>query len=98
MVHAGCFDRSAIHDMLEESVKMKSFSHQNVLSLLGVCVDAGPTPYIVMPYMSNGSLQLYLRKEREDLLFPEEPGVDAEEDKVSSNVTASLPLSPMADT
>ncbi len=74
-----CFDRSAIHEMLEESVKMKSFSHRNVLSLLGVCVDAGPNPYIVMPYMENGSLHLYLRKERETLCYSEPV---SDEDKV----------------
>ncbi len=70
--------------MLDESVKMKSFNHPNVLSLIGVCVDAGPTPYIVMPYMSNGSLQLFLRKERDSLLFQEES--ELEEDKVRPNV------------
>lgn len=61
-------------------MKMKSFTHPNILSLIGVCVDAGPTPYIVMPFMANGSLLSYLRKERDKLLFPEEAG--REEDKV----------------
>ena len=49
---------------MEESLKMKAFHHPNVVGLLGVCIDAGPAPYIIMPFMSNGSLLDYLRKER----------------------------------
>ena len=68
----GYFDKDAIHVVLEESVKMKEFDHPNVLTLFGVCVDAGPTPYIVMPFMAKGSLLSYLRKERHRLLLSEE--------------------------
>ncbi len=46
---------------------MKDFSHPNVLSLFGVSLDAGQSPYIVMPYMANGSLLNYLKKERANL-------------------------------
>ncbi len=46
---------------------MKDFSHPNVLSLIGVSLDVGQSPYIVMPYMANGSLLNYLRKERPNL-------------------------------
>ena len=74
---AGYFDKEAIHVLLEESVKMKEFTHANVLTLVGVCVDAGPAPYIVMPYMAKGSLLSYLRKERHCLLLSER---DEEED------------------
>ncbi len=62
--------------MLEESVKMKSFDHPNILSLIGVCVDAGSAPYIVMPYMENGSLLSYLKRERPKLTIIE--GADPE--------------------
>ncbi len=48
---------------------MKDFSHPNVLSLIGVSLDAGQSPYIVMPYMANGSLLNYLKKERPNLTF-----------------------------
>ena len=48
---------------------MKEFDHPNVLTLFGVCVDAGPAPYIVMPYMAKGSLLSYLRKERNKILL-----------------------------
>ena len=59
-------------DLLSESEKMRNFSHPNILSLIGVCIDAGEAPYIVMPFMSNGSLLTYLRKERPNLTIAEE--------------------------
>ncbi len=62
---------SDINELLEESVKMKMFDHPNVLNLIGVCVDAGPSPYIVMPYMENGSLLSYLKRERPKLTIVE---------------------------
>ena len=52
-------------------MKMKQFNHPNVMNLIGVCMDAGPAPYIVMPFMANGSLLSYLRKERPNLLLDE---------------------------
>lgn len=58
---------------------MKEFNHPNVLTLIGVCVDAGPAPYVVMPYMAKGSLQSYLKKERHHFILSEEE----EEDDVS---------------
>ena len=54
--------------MLKESAKMQRFRHPNVMPLIGVCLDGGPTPLIVMPYMVNGSLLDYLRKERASLV------------------------------
>lgn len=62
---------SDITELLDESLKMKSFAHPNILNLIGVCVDAGPAPYIVMPYMASGSLLRYLRKERPHLTIAE---------------------------
>ena len=56
---------------MEESLKMKQFNHPNIMNLIGVCMDAGPAPYIVMPFMANGSLLSYLRKERSNLLLDE---------------------------
>ena len=43
---------------------MYSFKHPNVLTLNGVCLDGGPNPYIIMPFMANGSLHAYLKKNR----------------------------------
>ncbi len=53
---------------------MMVFNHPNVLSLIGVCVDAGKAPYLVMPYMANGSLLSYLRNERPNLTIADEAG------------------------
>ena len=58
---------------------MKQFNHPNVMNLIGVCIDGGPAPYIVMPFMANGSLLSYLRKKRANLLLDE----TADEDVVS---------------
>ena len=63
-----------IDDMLKESLKMKDFKHLNVLNLIGVSIDAGESPYIVMPYMANGSLLSYLKKERPNLTIAEGAG------------------------
>lgn len=62
---------------MEESLKMKRFSHPHVLGLIGVCVDAGPAPYIISPYMEHGSLLSYLRAERSVLVVKND--TDAEE-------------------
>ena len=48
--------------LLDEALRMKSLNHPNVLTLIGVCIDEHSTPYIVMPYMANGSLLAHLRK------------------------------------
>ena len=47
---------------------MHEFEHTHVLSLRGVCLDGGPAPYILMPFMANGSLLTYLKKNRDTLL------------------------------
>ena len=49
---------------MAESERMKKFNHPNVMNLIGVCIDVGEKPYIVMPFMANGSLLTYLKKER----------------------------------
>ena len=54
---------------MEESLKMSRFKHPHVVGLIGVYLDAGPAPYIVMPYMANGCLLDYLKKERSDLIL-----------------------------
>jgi len=46
---------------------MEQFHHPHVISLLGVCLDSGPGVSIVMPFMANGSLLDYLKKERRRL-------------------------------
>ena len=63
---------------MDESVKMKRFNHPNIINLIGVCVDAGPAPYVVMPFMDNGSLLSFLKKNRSELMLP----VTVDEDTV----------------
>ena len=67
--------------MMEESIKMKRFKHPNVISLIGVCIDAGPAPYIIMPFMGNGSLLSYLKKHRTELMPTDT--AESDEDVVS---------------
>ena len=55
---------------MEESLKLKQFKHRNVMNLIGVCTEAKPSPYIVMPFMENGSLLNYLRREKHNLVLP----------------------------
>ena len=48
---------------------MQQFNHPNVLTLIGVCINLGSAPYIIMPYMAKGSLLAYLKKERSNLVL-----------------------------
>ena len=79
----GYFDQMEVDKFVEESLKMSRFKHAHVMGLIGVCLDAGPAPYIVMPYMANGSLLQYLRRERKNLVFVE--GTDDDEVNMSFN-------------
>ena len=65
---SGLYDRTTVRDMLKECSKMEKINHLNVLTLVGVCLDGGPAPFIIMPFMANGSLLTYLRKNRETLV------------------------------
>ena len=78
ILSAGFYDRAAIRDMLKECSKMSKFNHPNVLTLRGVCLDGGPSPFIIMPFMNNGSLLSYLKKNRATLVVSEE-STDKEE-------------------
>ena len=63
----GSYTANDIKDLVKESRTMKTFDHPNVMRLIGVCIDAGDAPYLVMPFMANGSLLAYLKKERPNL-------------------------------
>ena len=76
----GFYDQSQVNEMMRESIKMRDFDHPNVLTLVGVCIDGGPSPYIVTPFMANGSLHSYLKEHRTELIL----GEGADEDDVSS--------------
>ena len=67
----GLYSKEDVNSIMEESLKMSSFDHPNVLSLIGVCLDLGQAPHIVMPFMARGSLLSYLKKERPNLTISE---------------------------
>ncbi len=57
---------SDVQSMVCEVNKMQDFDHPHVMSLIGVCLGAGPGIAIVMPYMANGSLIAWISQEREE--------------------------------
>ena len=67
-----------IEKLLSEISKMKDLFHPNVMTLLGICHNVALGPCIVMPYMANGSLLDYLKKERKELFLE----FDVEENQV----------------
>ena len=71
----GYLDPSDVANILKECLKMKEFVHPHVMGILGICM-AGQAPYIVMPFMANGSLHSYLMQHRADLFISEDEVVD----------------------
>ena len=63
----GLFTSSDMDSLMTEIVKMKDFRHPHVMPLIGVCLDAGPGVAMVMPYMANGSVLDYVKKERANI-------------------------------
>ena len=55
---------------------MSRFKHAHVMGLIGVCLDADSAPFIIMPYMTNGSLLKYLKLERECIVISDEKDSD----------------------
>ena len=55
---------------MEEILKMKDFDHPNIMSLLGICLNSAAGVAYVMPFMENGSLLSYLKKDRDGILLP----------------------------
>ena len=64
----GNFAQIEVDKIVEESLKMSRFKHPHVMRLIGVCLDAGSAPYIIMPFMHNGSLLKYIRRERKNIV------------------------------
>ena len=81
-----------VRDMLKECSRMSTFDHVNVLTLKGVCLDGGPAPYIIMPFMANGSLLAYLKKNRKSLVISsEDANGDVSKANLCENLTYQLP-------
>ena len=51
---------------MKEVSTMFSFKHPNVMSLIGVCLEE-ETPLVIMPFMVNGSVLEFVRRNRESL-------------------------------
>lgn len=66
-IFPGLHTDSDLKKMIEEINKMENLHHPNVMPLIGVCLDAGNGMSIIMPFMANGSLLDYLKKERANL-------------------------------
>uniref|UniRef100_A0A1X7U9D3 Protein kinase domain-containing protein n=1 Tax=Amphimedon queenslandica TaxID=400682 RepID=A0A1X7U9D3_AMPQE len=81
----GFYSKSDVDSLLDECIIMMSFDNLNVLPLIGVCLDLGPAPYIIMPFMSRGSLLSYLKKERPNLTV-----ADTSEEDIILNVRKQL--------
>ena len=66
--NSGDFDQVQMDEFVSESTKMSRFKHSHVMGLIGVCLGTGSNPYIIIPYMANGSLLKYLKKERNNFV------------------------------
>ena len=49
---------------------MLTFSHPNVMPLIGLCLDQ-ETPLVIMPFMSKGNLLQHVREHKENLYLTE---------------------------
>ena len=56
--------------LLKEVSLMFTFSHPNVMPLIGLSFDED-TPLVIMPFMSNGTILSYARDNRKSLYFLE---------------------------
>ena len=65
---SGSVDPSKADSIIIEALKMKSFNHLNVLPLIGICLEPIEAPCIVMPFMNEGSLLSYLKREKHNLI------------------------------
>ena len=83
----GFYDKTTVRELMKECSKMYKFDHPNVLTLKGVCLDGGPAPFIIMPFMANGSLINYLHKKRDSLVITK----GDEDDEVVSQSTQGSP-------
>ena len=47
------YNSNDMKDLIDESLVMKDLQHPNVMGLIGICLDAGPSPLMVLPYMEG---------------------------------------------
>ena len=70
MLPKGFFDQKTAADMMKESEKMQNFQHPHVLNIVGVCVDGGSAPYIIMPFIAKAICLLTSERRRQILWYP----------------------------
>ncbi len=75
----GNVSNSQIEGLFSEVLRMHHLSHPHLMNVAGVCLSSDLCPMIIMPFMSNGSLLDYIKKERTNLYL----SYDAEEVNVS---------------
>ncbi|XP_074646910.1 hepatocyte growth factor receptor-like isoform X2 [Tubulanus polymorphus] len=56
-------DDQDVNDFIREALIMKDFHHENVLSLIGICLNKEVMPLVVLPFMKHGDLLSYIRDE-----------------------------------
>ena len=76
---------SDVHNITDEILMMRQFDHPNVMTLIGVCVSVGGGPAIVMPFMENGSLLNYLRRDKKNITVKDDEDLET----VSCTITST---------
>ena len=76
IVYIGDFSEEDVHAFLAESIQMKQFSHPHVMGFLGVSLDSGSSPYLVLPFMAGGSLLAHLKKKHPELVLKHDAEAD----------------------
>ena len=59
--------------LMKEVSIMMSFSHCNVMPLIGLTID-GDMPLLIMPFMTNGSVLEYVKLHKQALYFTNDTG------------------------
>lgn len=54
-----------MEEMHTEMEIMKNLRHENIVEIVGICLD--PVPLLIMEYAENGALSFYLQAHRNDL-------------------------------
>ena len=62
--HVGSFTHQHTKTLIKECALIHELDRPNVTSLVGICLDAGPSPYIILPFMENGSLLSYVKSNK----------------------------------
>ena len=71
------FTSGDVKRLAEESQIMARFDHPNVMKLLGVsAIRRSKTLFVIMPFMAQGNLLSYLRKNRVGLTVESEEIVE----------------------